>query len=607
MTERAQLAVVVGCCRRRVGAVAGENVRGVGERTHPQLVDRALRVREVGLATGAPARARTGRARRPEDGIGFVDQREVGVGPLHRGEVGAALAEQERLLVVGEHPTRRRAHEGGEPEEVAHEFGAAEDRPHAVERGAHVGDPAHARGELLLPLRRGRFTAGEAGRDGGVGHRGRGAVGGQLELLRLGVETGPVGAVRAHERAPVLALEVLEQEGGDVGAPFVVRTAARVCALDDAGGVAPTHAEDVAVEADDHVARHRALAVADGGRDHLRHAHVALDRGGGLRLGAAHLQSRLQRRRRRQAHFVLAQRRQDLVDVAQEDRARTDEQHALRREALAVRVEEVGGAVQRDGGLAGAGTARDDEDPGDVGADGFVLLGLDGGDDVAHAAGAFLVEGGEQRTLPHHGEARGLGGVGVEHLVVEADDLPAVGLEVAAAGDAHRLDGRGPVEGLGEGRAPVDDQRREVVVGDRDATDVERLGGLGGPAVGGIGGSVGVEEVEAAEGERRVADVEAGQAAAGVGLGGLALEPGLVGAASSDLGVALGHPFGRPTHDVEPGVRDVEMALLGLQLGGRAFGFEIGLGAAGGCRRARCCRVGQQTMLRIQGTGQFTP
>ena len=86
-----------------------------------------------------------------------------------------------------------------------------------------------------------------------------------------------------------------------------------------------------------------------------------------------------------------------------------------------MRVEQVGGAVQRDRGLAGAGTTADDEDAGEVRADRFVLLGLDGGDDVAHAAGALLVERGEQRALPHHREARRLGGLGVEHLVVEAD------------------------------------------------------------------------------------------------------------------------------------------------------------------------------------------
>ena len=179
---------------------------------------------------------------------------------------------------------------------------------------------------------------------------------------------------------------------------------------------------------------------------------------------------------------------------------------------------------------------------------------------------------------------------------------PAVGLEVAAAGDAHRLDRGGPVEGLGDRRAPVDDERREVVVGDRDAADVEaaRRVGLGGSDVGG-------QQVEAPEAERACRRCRGGEPAAGVGLGRLALEPGLVGAAPGDLGVALGHPLGRPAHDVEAGVGGVEVALLGRQLGVGVFGVVVVVGSVGHGRGTRRHGVGQQTMLRIRGTGQFTP
>ena len=114
-------------------------------------------------------------------------------------------------------------------------------------------------------------------------------------------------------------------------------------------------------------------------------------------------------------------------------------------------VEQVGRAVQGDGGLAGAGAAAHDQHAGEIGADRFVLLRLDGGDDVTHATRAFAVERSEQGALPHHGEAGVVGGLGVEDLVVESDQAPAVGLEVAAAGDVHRRDGGGPVEGLGHG------------------------------------------------------------------------------------------------------------------------------------------------------------
>ena len=42
------------------------------------------------------------------------------------------------------------------------------------------------------------------------------------------------------------------------------------------------------------------------------------------------------------------------ADVAQERRVGADDQHAAAREPVAVGVEQVGGAVQRDRGLAGA-------------------------------------------------------------------------------------------------------------------------------------------------------------------------------------------------------------------------------------------------------------
>ena len=47
--------------------------------------------------------------------------------------------------------------------------------------------------------------------------------------------------------------------------------------------------------------------------------------------------------------------------------------------------------------------------------------------------------------------------------------------EVAAAGEAHRVAAGGPVEGLGDRRPPVDDDRLLALVGDREAADVEAL------------------------------------------------------------------------------------------------------------------------------------
>ena len=83
----------------------------------------------------------------------------------------------------------------------------------------------------------------------------------------------------------------------------------------------------------------------------------------------------------------LAQPGQHLADVSQECRVRTDDQHRPLGERVAVVVEQVRGPVQRDRGLARAGTALDHEESGLVGADDLILLGLDRLDDVAHPAG----------------------------------------------------------------------------------------------------------------------------------------------------------------------------------------------------------------------------
>ena len=215
-------------------------------------------------------------------------------------------------------------------------------------------------------------------------------------------------------------------------------------------------------------------------------------------------------------------------------------------------VEEVSGAVQRHGGLAGAGAAGDDEHTWEVGADRLVLLGLDGGDDVAHATGAVPFERGEQRALARDFEAGGRDRLLVEDLVVEAGDLPALlGDQVAAADDPHRRDGRGPVERLRNRRPPVDDQRRVLVVLDREPPDVP-------------GGTV--VEVETAEHERGVADVEVGQAALGDVPGDVALQAGLVGPARAHVGIGGPHSLGGGPHGLEPGVRSIHVDLLGIEL-----------------------------------------
>ncbi|SLH76281.1 Uncharacterised protein [Mycobacteroides abscessus subsp. abscessus] len=132
--------------------------------------------------------------------------------------------------------------------------------------------------------------------------------------------------------------------------------------------------------------------------------------------------------------------------------------------------------MQGDDGLAGAGTAFDDQDAGVVEADDLVLFGLDGGDDVAHTRAARGVHRGEQGRVGALVAARA-----AEDLVGEGDDLPAPGVELAAAAHVLRVGGGGDVEGAGGGGSPVEQQGFELVVlvVEADAADVVAFAGDG--------------------------------------------------------------------------------------------------------------------------------
>jgi hypothetical protein len=129
------------------------------------------------------------------------------------------------------------------------------------------------------------------------------------------------------------------------------------------------------------------LPVTDGRREHAGHRGPALDLLGEPALGAVSRDAREHFPDRAHQHVGLTESWQDLTDIAKERSAGTDDQHAALGQA-AVRVEQVGRAVQGDGGLPGAGAALDDQDAGVRRASDRVLLGLQRADDVTHPAGS---------------------------------------------------------------------------------------------------------------------------------------------------------------------------------------------------------------------------
>ena len=126
--------------------------------------------------------------------------------------------------------------------------------------------------------------------------------------------------------------------------------------------------------------------------DDLRPRRQALDTGHGLVLAAACVHAGHQIAQRHRDDTRLAQGGQDLLDVAQEQARGTHEEDARTLKALAVGVEEVGDAVQRDRRLTCTGTALDHHEALIGCTNDTVLLGLNGGDDVAHTAVACLAQ-----------------------------------------------------------------------------------------------------------------------------------------------------------------------------------------------------------------------
>ena len=207
VAEGARLAVVIAGAGRRVA-------RRSGRARRPALVNpptpSSSTVRRACSSSGSR------RARRRERGraaLGGPSRESASSTSGRSASVQATSAtsgsrarKSSRCSAVGEHTTGRRSDERVEPEEVVHELAAAEHRPHAVERGADLGQAAQPGGELVLPLRAARLpraparrrpsdpprsppTGGQAGRGSRRHRAGRGRPG-TRERARAGTRAG---------------------------------------------------------------------------------------------------------------------------------------------------------------------------------------------------------------------------------------------------------------------------------------------------------------------------------------------------------------------------------------------------------------------------------
>ncbi|TYQ09462.1 UNVERIFIED_ORG: hypothetical protein L601_003900000260 [Gordonia westfalica J30] len=216
------------------------------------------------------------------------------------------------------------------------------------------------------------------------------------------------------------------------------------------------------------------------------HSQAALDAGGDTPVLTAGPNAGEQVADRREKYAGLTERRQDLTDVAEEVVVGSDDENAAARQDLTMCVEQVGGAVQRDGRLAGARPALDDRHTPVRRPDDEVLLPLDGLDDVGHLAGPRSIQRGDEGGFVDDVAVAEVVEEGIscgQRFVADPADLAAAGPDVATTGNLFGRCRGGEVEGTRERCTPVEQQRcvgcgvvvrpvvTEAVVEDTDTAD----------------------------------------------------------------------------------------------------------------------------------------
>ena len=267
-----------------------------------------------------------------------------------------------------------------------------------------------------------------------------------------------------------------EQLLPDLVARLVVRSTGFWC-FERLGPVVGAQPDVGPVGLDRHPLGGRLLVEPDGRLDRLHQVRGRLQ-AGHVRVGLGRCRGSLGDEVPQGAglHALLAEAGEDVGDVGQVGLVRTDEQHAAPAVTEArVGVQEVGGAVQGDDGLARTRTAVDDESAAGSRADDGVLVGLDGAEHVSHPGRPAAAQAGDEgglvveRGVPFK-PVRG------EHLVPVVAD-PAAGPAIpAAAGQAHRVGVGRSEERLSRGGAPVEQQPAARAVREAKSSDVHGLG-----------------------------------------------------------------------------------------------------------------------------------